>query len=376
MRRIARVVLLIAGLALLGAPGAVAGFILEGWDLFQTDFELGAYSQANSDWGLVNVTYSWTEEASLGYFNLVVDGRWEVQNAPLYRNPLSSQHSVSINFNLGNTVGTRVEQVSCIAVVGAQWLDEAPTGAPETVSVSSLAVTVGGRGGPVGPVGPASSWVGSKPGDSAHNWGMLNQDCGVDECAPAAFSNSLQWLSFNHPSLEIPADKMSIDALKGPTKWKAPLLDSEGRPIPGTGGTPLDDWEGKRDAFKDYVTTRKFAASELSKVLFELKQGQDVELLGWRHAAVVESIAVNEDGTYTLWVNHDVQQGTPGGTAQQLVTIDPTTGQFVNSAYGFWKGETIDGFVVECPVPEPVFLQFGALVGLGGLGLLRMRRRA
>lgn len=345
-------------------------------DVYQTDFVMGDHSQANSDWGLVNVFYDWNGGEQLQYFNLLVDGRWEVRNAPLFSSPLTSSRSISVNFSLGNAVGSLVETAQCLATVGTDWLVEMPSGTPTEVNVSKIAVTVGGRGIPWGPISAAYSWSGGQVVAEAHNWGMGNQDCEVDECSPAAFSNSLQWLNLNHPSFDIPPDKMSIEGLKGPMKWKAPKTDSLGNPIPGTGGTPLDDWEGKRDALKAYVTTRKFSASELSKVLYEMKQGQDIELLGWTHAAVVESISLNADGTYTLGINHDMQQGTPGGTSTQMLTIDPATGKLLNSAYGFKAGDTIDGFVVECPIiPEPVFFQMGALAGLGGIGMLRMLGR-
>ncbi|BCW98607.1 MAG: hypothetical protein KatS3mg024_1434 [Armatimonadota bacterium] len=357
---------------MLSAP-ATAGLV--SFDVHQTDFVMGDYSQANSDWGLVKITYDWSAGEQLQYFNLVVDGRWEVQNAPLFTSSLSSSRNISINFSLGNVVGSPVERVQCLATVGTDWLMSMPSGPPAEVSVSKYAVTVGGVGNP-GPISSASSWTGGKVADEAHNWGMPNQDCDVSECVPAAFSNSLQWLNRKHPSLNIPPDKMSIEGLKGPTRWEPPRVDSKGYPIPGTGGCPPGHWQGKGDALKDYVTTRMFAPNELSKVFQEMKAGQDIELVGRRHVAVVESIAVNEDGTYTLEISHDIQQGMPGGTTTQPLRIDPTTGKLLNSAYGFEKDESIYGFVVECPViPEPMFLQLGMLAGLGGLGMLRMRRR-
>lgn len=42
--------------------------------------------------------------------------------------------------------------------------------------------------------------------------------------------------------------------------------------------------------------------------------------------------------------------------------------------YNYW-GANYDGFSVTA-IPEPVFFQMGALVGMGGLGLLRLRRKA
>ncbi|BCW99848.1 MAG: hypothetical protein KatS3mg024_2675 [Armatimonadota bacterium] len=48
-----------------------------------------------------------------------------------------------------------------------------------------------------------------------------------------------------------------------------------------------------------------------------------------------------------------------------------------NITIGFGSSVTTYNFeLAAAPVPEPVFFQMGALMGLSGLGLLRLRRRA
>jgi len=38
-------------------------------------------------------------------------------------------------------------------------------------------------------------------------------------------------------------------------------------------------------------------------------------------------------------------------------------------------GNHVQDWAYSCPVPEPVFLQFGAMMGLGGVGVFRLRRK-
>src|SRR5438094_861317 len=84
-------------------PVSVDGALL-GLDLHQASFDLGDQSQPFSDWGEASVTFE--GKSNFQYFNLVRDGNWVIENAPIVsiEGPGLSQ-SLSINFNLGNTPG-------------------------------------------------------------------------------------------------------------------------------------------------------------------------------------------------------------------------------------------------------------------------------
>jgi hypothetical protein len=351
-------------LAIWPSAGAIGG-VIDSLGFYQIDFEQGADSVANSDWGSVDLGFTGT--SGFQYFNLVINGVWQVQNMPIAAvDGVGVSQSQSLNFNLGNSVGSQVTSVNYLASLDSTPLITAPLGTASSVAVTTRNVTVGGLGGPLGFIPSAVSLVGSLPVSWAFNFGVPNQDCGVDECAPAAFSNSLKWLA---PG--IPDQVTSIDGLKGPTSWVAPQIDTNGAPIPGTGGVPVNGWKGKGTALEPYgITTRFFTPDKIGQVLAEIDDGQDVEIWGDHHAAVVVGLVESLDGTYTIVVKHDTDQGTDGGTKTELITYDPDTGLLTGGSPGFFDGAGIRGFVVECPEPSGL-----ALLAVG-VALFLARRKA
>lgn len=323
----------------------------------QIDFNQGANSVANSDWGSVDLGFNGT--AGFQYFNLVINGAWEVQNAPINAlEGLTVSQSRSLNFNLGNVIGSQVTSVNYLASLDSAPLGSAPIGTPSLAAVARREVTVGGLGGPIGAIPSAVPIIGKLPLFWAFNFGLPNQDCGVDECVPAAFSNSLKWLA---PG--IPPGVTSIQGLKGPTSWVAPQKDINNNPIPGTGGCPVGSWQGKGTALAPYgITTRFFTPDKIDQLFAEINAGQDVELWGDHHAAVVAGLIESVDGTYTIVVKHDTDQGTAGGTKTENISYDPNTGLLTGGAPGFFDGFGIRGFVVECPEPSSLAL---LMVGVG-----------
>ena len=252
----------------------------------QTNFNQGAWSVAESEWGLLDADF--TGASGLQYLNLVVDGQWVVRNAPLISSEgVGVTHQAGLNFDLGNARGTDVTSLDYTVDLGASLLIAAPTGPAVTAPVGNVNVTVGGRGGGLGTIAQAvGAMIGWLPVDWAFNSGMTNQDVGVDECVPGAFSNSLNWLAGRY-GMDLPADAISVDGLKGPTHWNPPQVTppelddfgdpipgTGGDPIPGTGGTPVDgsDWQGKRDATSGLgITTRSFTIDQIDQVIEELR---------------------------------------------------------------------------------------------------------
>jgi hypothetical protein len=103
-----------------------------------------------------------------------------------------------------------------------------------------------------------------------------------------------------------------------------------------------------------------------------MKRGEDIEILGEHHVAVVTGLIRHLNGTWTIYVTHDTDQGNAGGTVTEPITYDPSTGLLTGGAPGFFDGFTLDGFIDESPVPEP---SMNMLVALGLALILSARKR-
>jgi len=184
-----------------------------------------------------------------------------------------------------------------------------------------------------------------------------NQECGKDECIPAAVSNSLKFLNKKH-NMGLNDNDLSTAKMKDATNWGTKKI---GGVIVGTGGwidhnnaRPAGErnawWEDKKAYMEKNnipVTTRKI--TDLSKLAAEIDAGQDVELMGDWHCAAIVGITDLGGGKYKIDVAHDKQQGvTPGGLTTEPITYDPVTKKFKGSP-GWFDGSSFRYAIVECP---------------------------
>jgi len=337
-------------------PAAAYGSII-GLDLHQATFEQGAQSQPFSDWGEALVTFE--GKSTIQYFNLARDGVWVIENAPLSSiEGTGVSQSLSINFDLGNTPGNPItSMLAAYALTDSPITSQPTNNTPFTISERKI--TVGGIDGSPFVPGPGVPFLqpfgdpGWLPVDLAVNPDMVNQEVGVDECVPGAFSNSLKWLDERSKYVSIPEDKKTVAALKTVVNWRPPTV-KDGKPVPGTGGANNTGIRKKGPEYTKYgVVTKEIRANDIDGLLAELKHHEDIEVNGANHMAVLTCVIKHANGKATLCVTHDTEQGKAGGLKTQVIGYDPASSSWLTNAYGFRAGTGVDWFVSESPVPEP-----------------------
>jgi hypothetical protein len=320
----------------------------ESLEFYQLDFNLDGTITENSDWGAVDLTF--TGSASILYFNLTVDGSWQVQNVPVFSiEGVDVTQTQSFWFDLGNEVGEDVGSLYYAYQLTTDTLGFPPNDSV-LASVSDRWIIfyngiIDDPGDPVPP--PAGPMVGGlvegKP--SCVNLGVPNQEQGINECAPAAASNSLKWLNATH-GLRMPANAIDIAAMKKACGWTA-------------GGCPYT-WGTLKDAYlraNGYpITTRIFNANQIGQICAEMDRNQDVEMTVTGHAVTVVGLAQLADGRWIIIFKDDQKQGQKTGLRTGISIYDPTTGKITA---GDLKGRTLHHFVVECPLPKPPGNNFG-----------------
>jgi len=309
----------------------------------QMNFNLDGTTYNNTDWGSVTITF--TGQGVIMYFNLAVNGSWQVQNIPVLSiEGVGVTQTISFTFSLGVPSGSDVTSVSYGYSFTSTTVGSKP---PETgtAAVFDQEVVVGSglEGEAIPPLQPAKPLVGGAVANpvkfSVANF--PNQDCGKNECAPAAVSNSLQYLNKKY-NLGMQDNKISIAEMKKATDWD-------------TTGAPVNMGELKKNYTEknNYpITTR--IITDISK-LAEMARagdldGQDVEIIGGWHVAAVVGFTDLGGGKYKIDVAHDTKQGVVDGTKTEPITYDPTTKKFSGSPR-FWDGSIFRYAVVECPKP-------------------------
>jgi len=307
----------------------------------QMNFNLNGTTYNNTDWGSVNFTF--IGQASVMYFNLAVNGSWQVQNIAVQSNEgVGVTQTISFTFDLGVPSGSEVTSVSYGYSFTSTTLGSMPA-ETDTAAVSNQEVVAdsGIKGEAIPPLPPAQPLVGGADpvifSGAAPNF--PNQECGLGECVPAAVSNSLQYLNKKY-NMNMKEADISIATMKNATGW-------DPGPPPGTGG----DWgELKNNYMKDnkYKITTTIVY-DITKLAAMDLNGQDVEICGGHHVAAVTGISDYGGGRYGIDVVHDTRQGDDtGGTETQTITYDKNKDEFCGSP-GLFHGSFLRYFVVECP---------------------------
>jgi hypothetical protein len=321
-------------------------------DFYQMDFNLDGTIYQDTDWGSVDFTF--TGEESIMYFNLAVNGDWQVQNIPvLSGRGVGVEQTMTYYFDLGTERGTDITSLNYDYAFTSDILGTMPGGSIAASVGDDYVALWAGSGGQMPDLAVAEPLVGGEVVDSsphAHK-NFPNQQCGERECAPAAVSNSLQFLNAKH-NLGMKADGISINEMKKAVGFVAGW------------GSPLDTWwELKKKYMEDKkypITTRKI--TDMSKLAAEIDAGQDVEIQeSWidkdgkktGHTSALVGITELENGEYSLDIADDTVQGDPtqGCENPRTRTYDPATGEFTGGGLIDTKFEYA---VVECPPAQPL----------------------
>ncbi len=337
----------------------------------QVNFNLDDNIYTDTEWGQLDFTFSGS--STIKYLNLKCNGSWQVQNvAVVSYMDVGADQTISYYFDLGSVRGTDVTSVVYDYAFTDEVLAAMPGGSNTgTVGNSAFEVWSGIDGGgtvtmlaAAGPIVGSEAVAGTVP--YAHK-DFPNQQCGKNECVPAAVSNSLQWLN-RTKNLGMDDSQLTIAKAKTYTDWKA-------------SGCPIATWYTTKDTelkkLNLPISTRK--ETDMEKVVKELKEGkQDVEIIEtWTdgegkkrgHCTALVSIVKGKDGKYTLTVVDDTKQGddTAGCDKPRTYIYDPATGKIFEPGWGF---TTFEYAVVECPEPASL-----SMLALGALALVRRRRK-
>lgn len=314
---------------------------------YQMDFNFDGTLYENTDWGSVDLFY--VGQDPFMYFNLVVNGEWQIQNIPvLSGRGIDVDQTMTYYFDLGNDVGEEVTSITYGYDFTEFVLQSMPVETDTAVVNDGYVELWGGeQGGLMPELGEARPLIGGEVEGRADakkhaHKNFPNQECGKNECAPAAISNSLKFLNTKH-NLGLTDDQTSISEMKKATKWDD--------------GAPANWWETKKKYMKDKnypIVTRKI--TDMSKLAAEIDAGQDVEIREtWKdkdgntcgHVTCLIGITKLKNGKYSLDVVDDRVQGndSAGTNKPRTYIYDPKTGNFNES--GFIS--KFEWAVVECP---------------------------
>lgn len=184
---------------------------------------------------------------------------------------------------------------------------------------------------------------------------FTNQECGKNECCPAAVSNSLKTIGVSTapgPMNMPPGGPLEIDDMKGPTQWNAngcPIMwfTNKGAALMASHGVTTTS-----TALSTAMTPAGTAArtQTICDMLDALNAGKDVEVQNGHHIAMVTGIwkiTIGGKTSYFVAVAHDTNQGNPGGTLNETLGYDPSTNTLSGGVAGFFPGTSPTHFTVE-----------------------------
>ncbi len=299
----------------------------------QLDFDLGGQETKNSAWGSAELGYE--NARTILYFNLAINKRWVVRNIPVPAWEKDARWT--FGFDLGVNQGTDVTTLEYAYELTADVLTTMPADFKRASVTDRSVVMASGfvEGKPI-LQDPPDAELGDSVADSAFHAGEFpNTGASLNECVPAAVSNSLHFLNAKY-KLGLTEEEMSIPTMREATGWDPR-------------GCGFGWYKTKEKYMNDNgygVTTRRI--TDFDQIIKEIKDGQDVELCGDWHCAAVTGIARLTDGKYVIYVAHDTAQSEKGGEIYEKITYDPDTKKFEGSP-GFFDGSGFSYFVVECP---------------------------
>ncbi|HWP31006.1 MAG TPA: hypothetical protein VNK96_04665 [Fimbriimonadales bacterium] len=291
----------------------------------------------NSNWGTVKITY--VGESFPLYFNLNVNGAWQVMNIPLLSvEGAGFLQSVNISYALPFPWGTDVNYMEYNFSITPYPLDYLPPGnEPANVQDLNQNMWSGGLHGflPFAPPEPVRGFLVCDELKTHANF--PNQEAGANECVPTAVSNSLQWLNTKH-NLGMKAEDITTEKMKTATGWTK-------------GGCDSNKWPDTKDAYMKAkglpVKTTKYKPREIDKV-YEQFADQDVEMDTGTHTVSVVGMAKLCNGDYTLVFAHDPDQNKPNTATQETVTWE-TTAAKIRGGGAWCNNKLIKNWIVECP---------------------------
>ncbi len=297
-------------------------------NFYQISATIDENSNQNSRWG--EVAISLPAGNSVRYFNLSVNEQWVLQNVPL--TATDDTDIVHAAFDLGVQSGTpfsRLDFSACLATETKSSKPDfeliAPVESLQHIFNSGLYEFNAEFNAPL------ASIIGGESSDSAsHSGDFPNQECGKNECAPAAASNSIKFLDANSEQDLSGFD--DIDTMKNAMNFNNGVAA---------------DWYNAKDQYMQEdehpITTTHTTDSDVA--IQAIKDGKDVEITGGWHVAAVVGITKTSDGKYEIEVVHDKKQGESGGLTKETITYDPGTGK-ISGSPGFFDGGIFRHFTI------------------------------
>lgn len=340
------------------------GFVIEAVDTtkqgdvsyFQDNYSIDDFSLANSEYGQLEFTYEQTVDPLL-FLNVSISGEHQIFDLPLRSGEVGEVSTVFIPIQFNGAEGNDVLNVtaghSLSALPGGL---QPPENLLQEVGDTDFNVDSGEDGAPLQYTGVTTdpTWfLGHNYTDAAFHPSsvIVNQECGNNECAPAAISNSLKTLQKLNPTQNQGLD-VGIGTIKGACGWTATGSPAGTPDNAGAWWNLKKKWMNDRKGYPvqtDIVSDK----SKFDDIIKAIKAGKDVELRIPGHVVMVTGIIKLANGQYILEIVHDSDQSDNAkGTQTELIKYDPTTNTF--SGRGWINGKKFtDGgsngclFVVE-----------------------------
>ena len=375
------------GLFLLSPIGAGATAV---FDLNQVDYyQDGSLSEANSEWGQVNVQY--TPGSTLRWFNVVqnpgtVNERWIVQNHPLLPASETGQTSFTstVFFDWDVSRGTDISgsSVDVFATTSSTPYTSAPTlgvgDAVETVMIGGTQDIINdGVPSTITSLNPGAlmsvPWTVPLPTEIkiVHHEGMPNVIQEMNFCGPGAAANSLLWLhdqndiGLTDTLEEVQSALASAMGNNHDGNWDDAEVQGKLKYIADndlnlevhyTGGEKLPTSGNYVDP-NGNGAARNDGAISWEWIVDQMMMGQDIELMTATHWVVLETVIGWGDVRIVCYRDDPYQNG-GATTAEQEEEISNrrvcTTYDAEENKINIGNGiETLKAAVAESPVPEP-----------------------